>query len=250
MGEKSLAAWRFAEKAVPRFWWMAAFSGAAGLYAALFAVPSDARHGDIFRIIFLHVPASWMSLFIYLCMAFWAGWGLFSAKRGCFSDSCLSYAMSSALTPTGALFTFLSLWTGALWGKPSWGAWWVWWDARLVSELILLFMYAGIISLRSAIDDPRRADKAVALLTLVGSVNIPVVYFSVHWWTTLHQGYSITLTRPPAMAPAAFWTLLLCVFACAMYTAAVSLMRFGNLLLERAGMAGWPRGAIPAAENG
>ena len=107
--------------------------------------------------------------------------------------------MARALAPTGALFTFLALWTGALWGKPTWGTWWVW-DARLTSELILLFLYIGFMALQAAIDDPRRADRAGAVLALVGVVNVPIIYFSVKWWNTLHQGASVSLTAAPSMA--------------------------------------------------
>ncbi|MDR1163343.1 MAG: heme ABC transporter permease CcmC [Candidatus Accumulibacter sp.] len=228
------AAYRLAGKAIPYFWALTVAAGAAGLYAAFFLALPDARQGEIFRIIFLHVPASWMSLFIYLCMAFLAALALFFNARA-------SSILLSALAPTGALFTFLSLSTGALWGKPIWGSWWVWWDARLVSELILFFMYIGFIALASAIEDPKRADKASALLALVGVANIPIVYFSVRWWHTLHQGYSITLTRPPTVAAVTFWGILLCVLACMAYTAAVALMRFRNIVLERERDAEWVR---------
>jgi heme exporter protein C len=154
--------------------------GIAGLWIGFFVAPTDAQQGEGYRIIFVHVPASWMSMFIYLVMAFWAGLGLALQHR-------LSGMMAQALAPTGALMAFLSLWTGALWGKPMWGAWWVW-DARLTSELILFFLYLGFMALQAAIDDPRRADKAGAILALVGVVNIPIIYFSVKWWNTLHQG--------------------------------------------------------------
>ena len=142
-----------------------------GLYIGFFVAPTDCQQGEAYRIIFIHVPAAWMSMFIYLVMAFWAALGLVFNTR-------LSSMMAQALAPTGALFTFLALWTGALWGKPIWGTWWVW-DARLTSELILLFLYLGFMALQAAIDDPRRADRAGALLALVGVVNVPIIYFSV-----------------------------------------------------------------------
>ena len=126
---------------------------------------------------------------IYLVMAFWAAVGLIFNTR-------LASMMAVALAPTGALMTFLALWTGALWGKPTWGTWWVW-DARLTSELILLFLYIGFMSLHAAIDDERRADRAAAVLALVGVVNVPIIYFSVKWWNTLHQGASVSLTKAP-----------------------------------------------------
>ena len=172
-------------------------------------------------------------MFIYLVMAGWAALGLAFNFR-------LSGMMASALAPTGALFAFLSLWTGALWGKPMWGAWWVW-DARLTSELILLFLYAGFIALQSAIDDPRRADRAGAILALVGVVNIPIIYFSVKWWNTLHQGASVSLTRAPSMATTMLWGMVLCALACWMYSIAVSLMRVRIIILQREKHTDWVR---------
>jgi hypothetical protein len=159
----------------------------------------------------------------------------------------LSGMMASALAPTGALFAFLSLWTGALWGKPMWGTWWVW-DARLTSELILLFLYIGFIALQAAIDDPRRADKAGAILALVGVVNIPIIYFSVKWWNTLHQGASVSLTKAPSMAAMMLWGMLLCALACWMYSIAVALMRVRTIMLERERHTDWVRELL--AEQG
>jgi heme exporter protein C len=154
-----------------------------------FIAPTDATQGESYRIIFIHVPAAWMSMVLYLAMAGWAviGWA-FNAR--------LAFMVARAIAPTGAMFTFLALWTGALWGKPTWGAWWVW-DARLTSELILLFLYLGYMALVDAIDDTRRADQAGALLALIGVINVPVIYFSVRWWNTLHQGASISMTAAP-----------------------------------------------------
>ena len=202
-----------------------------GLWISFFVAPTDAQQGQGYRIIFVHVPTSQMSMFIYLVMAAWAGVGLAFNTR-------LSGMMASALAPTGALFAFLSLWTGALWGKPMWGTWWVW-DARLTSELILLFLYIGFIALQAAIDDPRRADKAGAILALVGVVNIPIIYFSVKWWNTLHQGASVSLTRAPSMATMMLWGMLLCTLACWMYSIAVALMRVRMIMLERERHTDW-----------
>ena len=216
---------------IPWFWALAAVLGVAGLTLGFLVAPTDAQQGEGYRIIFLHVPASWMSMFIYLVLAFWAGLGLAFNFR-------LSGMMATALAPTGALFAFLSLWTGALWGKPMWGTWWVW-DARLTSELILLFLYVGFIALQSAIDDPRRADKAGAILALVGVVNIPIIYFSVKWWNTLHQGASVSLTKSPSMATTMLWGMLLCALACWMYAIAVGLMRVRNIILERERHTDW-----------
>jgi heme exporter protein C len=135
---------------------------------------------------------------------------------------------------------FLSLWTGAFWGKPMWGAWWVW-DARLTSELILLFLYLGFISLQASIDNPRRADKAGAILALVGVINVPIIYFSVKWWNTLHQGASVSLTKAPAMAQTMLWGMLLMTLCLWMYSIAVALMRVRTLILERESHADWVR---------
>src|SRR5215510_3464032 len=177
----------------------------AGLYVGFLVAPTDAQQGEVYRIIFIHVPAAWMSMFIYLVMAGWAALGLAFNTR-------LSGMMASALAPTGALFTFIALWTGSLWGRPTWGTYWVW-DARLTSELVLLFLYFGFIALQAAIDDPRRADRAGALLAIVGVVNIPIIHYSVVWWNTLHQGASVSVTRAPSMAMTMLAGMLVMTFA-------------------------------------
>jgi heme exporter protein C len=147
-------------------------------------------------------------------------------------------ALALSLAPTGALMTFIALWTGALWGKPTWGAWWVW-DARLTSELILLFLYIGYLSLHAAIDDTRRADRAAALLALVGVVNVPIIYFSVKWWNTLHQGASVSLVRAPSMATTMLTGMLIMALAFWMYSIAVALLRLRVILLERERHTAW-----------
>ncbi|PLC52951.1 heme ABC transporter permease [Pollutimonas nitritireducens] len=220
-----------AGKLIPWFAAAAAILAIIGAYVGFFMAPTDAQQGEGYRIIFLHVPVSWMSMFIYLVMAFWAAVGLAFNNR-------LAAMMASALAPTGAMFTFLSLWTGALWGKPMWGTWWVW-DARLTSELILLFLYIGFMALQSAVDEPRRADKAGAVLALVGVVNIPIIYFSVQWWNTLHQGASVSLTQAPSMAALMLIGMLLMALASWMYTVAIALMRVRCIILEREHHAGW-----------
>jgi len=196
---------------------LAAFFAIAGLYIGFFVAPTDAQQGEVYRIIFIHVPAAWMSMFIYLVMALWAAAGLAMNTR-------LSAMMARALAPTGALFTFIALWTGSLWGKPTWGTWWVW-DARLTSELILLFLYFGFIALQASIDDRRRADRAGAVLAIVGVVNIPIIYYSVKWWNTLHQGASVSFTSAPSMAAAMLTGMLLMALAFWMYSIAVALVR-------------------------
>jgi len=165
------AFYSLAGRLLPWFAATAMLAGAAGLYMAFFVVPTDARQGEVFRIVFVHVPAAWMSIFIYVVMAFWAAVGLSL-------DTRLSFMIAHALAPTGAMFTFLALWTGAIWGKPTWGAWWIW-DARLTSELILLSLFLGSMALNAAIDDPRRADRACAVLALAGTLNLPLIYYSV-----------------------------------------------------------------------
>ena len=220
----------------PWFAALAALLAAIGLWIGFFVAPVDAQQGQGYRIIFVHVAVSWMSMFVYLVMAFWAGIGLIFNTR-------LSAMMAQALAPTGALLAFLSLWTGALWGKPMWGAYWVW-DARLTSELSLLFLYLGFIALQSAIDEPRRADRAGAVLALVGVINVPIIYFSVKWWNTLHQGASVSLTKSPSMATTMLWGMLIMALAFWMYSIAAALLRVRSIILVRERHADWVRHAV------
>ncbi len=222
-----------AGKMTPWFFALAALLAMAGLYIGFFVAPTDATQGESYRIIFIHVPAAWMSMFLYLVMAGWAAIGLIMNTR-------LSSMMATAIAPTGALMTALALVTGSLWGKPTWGTYWVW-DARLTSELVLLFLYLGFIALQAAIDDPRRADKAGAVLALVGVVNIPIIYFSVQWWNTLHQGSSVSLTRSPTMASTMLTGMLLMALAFWMYSIAASLHRVRSIMLERERRTDWVR---------
>ena len=220
-----------AGRLAPWFFVAAALLIAAGIYVGFFVAPTDAQQGEAYRIIFIHVASAWMSMFLYVIMAFWAGVGLAFNTR-------LSSMMASAVAPTGALMTFIALWTGALWGKPMWGAWWVW-DARLTSELILLFLYLGFMSLQAAIDDARRADKAGAVIALVGVVNVPIIYFSVQWWNTLHQGASVSLTRSPSMAATMLIGMLLMALGFWMYGIAATLLRVRCIILERERNSEW-----------
>jgi len=222
-----------AGKMVPLFSLLAAGLLLVGLYIAFLVAPTDATQGESYRIIFIHVPAAWMSMFLYVVMAFWAAVGLIFNTR-------LSSMMATAIAPTGALMTFLALWTGAFWGRPTWGAYWVW-DARLTSELILLFLYLGFIALQAAIDDPRRADKAGAVLALVGVVNVPIIYFSVQWWNTLHQGASVSITRAPSMATTMLWGMLVMALAFWMYSIAAVLHRLRSIILDRERRTEWVR---------
>lgn len=198
---------------------------AIGLYMSFFVAPTDYKQGEGYRIIFIHVPSAWMSMFIYLVMAFWAGIGLVFNAR-------LSFMMAQALAPTGAIMTFIALWTGAFWGKPMWGAWWVW-DARLTSELILFFLYIGFIALQGSIDDSRRADRAGAILLLVGVVNIPIIYFSVKWWNTLHQGATVTVTEGSSMATIMLQAMLIMTLAFWAYSIAMAMYRVRAIIVER-----------------
>ena len=218
---------------IPWLWAATVLLTIAGLYVGFIVAPTDATQGDSYRIIYIHVPAAWMSMLLYLVMAFWAavGWA-FKAR--------LASMVARSIAPTGAMFTFLALWTGALWGKPTWGTYWVW-DARLTTELILLFLYLGYIALVNAIDDVRRADQAGALLAVVGSVNVPIIYFSVKWWNTLHQGATISMTAAPKMADTMLTGMLLMTFACWAYAFAVVFMRTRALILERERDTAWVR---------
>ena len=214
-----------AGRMAPWFAAAAVLLAAVGLYIGFFVAPTDAQQGEVYRVIFIHVPAAWLSMFIYVVMAFWAAIGLAFSTR-------LSGMMASALAPTGALFTFIALWTGSLWGRPTWGTYWVW-DARLTSELVLLFLYFGFIALQAAIDDPRRADRAGALLAIVGVVNIPIIHYSVVWWNTLHQGASVSVTKGASMQSQMLTAMLLMALAFWMYSIAVSLVRVRCIMRER-----------------
>ena len=209
----------------------AALLAVVGLYLGLIVAPTDAQQGDSYRIIFIHVPAAWMSMFVYVVMAFWSAVALTLNTR-------LAGMMVQALAPTGALFTFIALWTGSLWGRPAWGTYWAW-DARMTSELILLFQYLGYLALRSAIADARRADRAGAVLVLVGVINVPIIYFSVKWWNTLHQGSTVSLTAAPKMAAIMLIAMAILAFAAWFYAIAVTLLRVQAIILEREKHAGW-----------
>jgi heme exporter protein C len=220
---------------------LAALFAIAGLYTGFFVAPTDAQQGEAYRIIFIHVPAAWMSMLIYVVMAFWAALGLALNTR-------LSFLMTRALAPTGALFTFIALWTGALWGRPTWGTYWVWGDTRLMTELILLFLYFGVMALQASIDDRRRADRAGALLAIVGVVNIPIIYYSVKWWNTLHQGASVSFTKAPSMAATMFTGMILMALAFWMYSIAVALTRVRCEIAENQGPTTFSSAERPAVQ--
>jgi heme exporter protein C len=206
----------FAGRLVPWLGWACVGLLIAGLYGGLVLAPPDYQQGESYRIIFIHVPSAWMSLFIYVVMAVCGGIGLIWHIK-------VAEVIAASSASVGASFTFIALVTGSLWGKPMWGTYWVW-DARLTSELILLFLYLGVIGLQSAIDDRRTASRACGVLSLVGLVNIPIIHFSVTWWNTLHQGS--TVIKAGGM---------------------VLLMRSRIEVLERERKSEWVRGAVTAA---
>jgi heme exporter protein C len=226
---------------IPWLWVLTVGLSLVGLYMGFIVAPTDATQGEAYRIIFIHVPAAWMSMVLYLVMAGWAvvGWA-FKAR--------LAAMVARAIAPTGAMFTFVALWTGAFWGKPTWGAWWVW-DARLTSELILLFLYLGYIALVESIDDHKRADSAGALLALVGAVNVPIIYFSVKWWNTLHQGATVSMTAAPKMASTMLTAMLIMTLAFWAYAFAVVFMRTRAIVLERETHTDWVADVRRSAEG-
>lgn len=224
-----------AGRLAPYFFILAAALAAWGLYLGMLVAPSDAQQGEVYRVIYIHVPAAWMSMFLYFIMACYGALTLIFNTR-------LSGMMARALAPTGAMFTAIALWTGAFWGKPTWGAYWVW-DARLTSELVLLFLYFGFIALANAFEDPRRGDRAAALLAVIGVVNLPIIYFSVKWWNTLHQGASVSF-KGTSMHVTMFTAMLVMSIAAWMYAIAVALVRVRSIILERERRAQWVRETV------
>ncbi|RMD70438.1 MAG: heme ABC transporter permease [Gammaproteobacteria bacterium] len=217
--------YRLAGRMIPWFLGISAVLFAAGLYGGLVLAPPDYQQGDSYRIIFVHVPSAWMSMFVYVVMAGAGAIGLVWRIK-------LADVMAASSAPIGASFTFLALATGSLWGKPMWGTWWVW-DARLTSELILLFLYLGFIALQAAIEDRRTAARAGAVLALVGVVNIPIIHYSVEWWNTLHQGATVTKLGAPSIHISMLIPLLLMALAFMFYYAGVVLMRARCEVLKR-----------------
>jgi len=218
-------------KLLPWFSLCCALFFAYGLVGGLFLSPPDYQQGDGFRIIYVHVPSAMMSMGVYSIMAISAFIALVWRMK-------LADAVVAASAPIGAWFTFLALFTGAVWGKPMWGTWWVW-DARLTSELILLFIYFGIIALRHAIRDKNIGAKAVQIFVLVGSVNIPIIHYSVKWWNTLHQGATITKFQKPSISPEMLYPLLAMILAFGLYYAVVLLIRIRCELIKREEKTNW-----------
>ncbi|WP_087021445.1 heme ABC transporter permease [Thaumasiovibrio subtropicus] len=198
--------------------------------------PTDYQQGDSFRLIYFHVPAAIWSMGAYLSMAIAAFIGLVWQIK-------LSDYAASAMAPVGAVFTAIALFTGAVWGKPMWGTWWVW-DARLTSELILLFLYIGVMALYNAFSDHKTAAKAAGILAIVGVVNLPIIHFSVEWWNTLHQGATITKFEKPSMDTRMLWPLLINILGFAFFFAAVTLMRFRSQILRHEARRPWAQAVV------
>lgn len=206
---------------------------AVGLYLGLVVAPSDYEQGESYRIIYVHVPSAWMSMFVYVFMAVLAAVGLIWRVK-------LAESMATASAPIGASFTFLALVTGSIWGKPMWGTWWVW-DARLTSELILLFLYFGFMALQSAISDRQTAWRAASILLLVGVVNIPIIHYSVEWWYTLHQPATITKFDKPSIHVSMLIPLLVMAVAFQLFYFSVLMSRVRAEILHRERRTQWVR---------
>jgi heme exporter protein C len=230
--------YRVAGKLIPWFGWPAFILIVAALYGGLVLAPPDYQQGDAFRIIYMHAPSAWMSLFVYVVMALSAAIGLIWRMK-------LAHAVAASCAPIGASFTFAALATGALWGQPMWGTWWVW-DARLTSELILLFLYLGYMALRASIEDLQRADRASAVLAIVGVINVPIIHYSVVWWNTLHQAPSVTKMGAPTISASMLVPLLMMILGFTLFFAAVLLIRVRGEVLRRERSAVWIREVLNA----
>jgi heme exporter protein C len=219
--------------------WLLAGAGlaiAAGLVGGLVFAPPDYQQGDAFRIIYVHVPGAFLSLMVYCIMAVAGAIGLIWRIK-------MGHAVAVASAPVGASFTLIALVTGSLWGKPMWGTYWAW-DPRLTSELILLFLYVGVMSLRSAFEDSQRGDRAAALLAIVGVINVPIIHFSVQWWNSLHQGPTIAKIGAPSMPGSMLWPLLAMLLGFALFFGAVLCMRLRGEILNRERQSTWVREAV------
>ncbi|MDX1838807.1 heme ABC transporter permease [Legionella taurinensis] len=204
-----------------------------GLVWGLFFAPPDYQQGDAFRIIYIHVPAAFLSMSLYAWMAFLAVLLLVWRIK-------LAGLMLSVVAQLGAVMAFLALATGSIWGKPMWGAWWVW-DARLTSELILLLLYIAILAIRSAFSDSERGDRVIAILTLVGLVDLPIIHYSVYWWNTLHQGSTLSVFAKPKIAAPMLYPLLLSLLGFTLYALWIILHKARNELLLRERRQQWVR---------
>ncbi len=228
--------YRLAGLLTPWFAWPAGLAIVAALYGGLVLAPPDYQQGEGFRIIYVHAPSAWLSVMIYSVMAIAAGIGLIWRMK-------VAHAAAASCAGIGAWFTVVSLVTGMLWGKPMWGTYWVW-DPRLTAQLVLLFLYLGYMGLRSGIDDLGRADRASAVLALVGVVNIPIIRYSVEWWNSIHQAPSVMKMEKPSMPMEMLVPLLLMFLGFTLYFAAVMLVRLRAEILRRERNASWIREAL------
>lgn len=233
--------YQLSETLSPWIGWLCLITLAVGTYLSLFVAPSDYQQGESYRIIFIHVPAAWMSMFVYVVMAFAGAIGLIWKIR-------LADLVANAAAPIGAVFTFLALATGSLWGKPMWGTWWVW-DARLTAELILLFLYLGYMALNAAIENPQTAARATALLALVGLINIPIIHYSVEWWFTLHQPATITKLDKPSIHLSMLIPLLVMAVGFKLYFIHNLLTRVRTLILQREQRTRWVHEKLLGTEH-
>jgi heme exporter protein C len=224
-------AYRTAGLVRPWLFWPAVLLMVIGALGGLVLAPEDYQQKDAFRIIYVHVPSASLSLMIYTVMAVAAGVGIIWRIK-------LAHAVAAACAPIGAWFTVATLVTGSIYGKPMWGTWWEW-DPRLTSELILLFLYLGYMALRASFDDTQRADRASAILAIVGVVNVPIVKYSVVWWNSLHQGPSISKLAAPSIEGSMLWPLLVMMLAFALYFGAVLCDRLRGEILRRERNASW-----------
>ena len=229
---------RIANAILPWCGLLAAGAIGAGLYLGLFASPPDYQQGETVRIMYVHVPSAWMALFVYTVVAVASGMALIWRHP-------LADLVAKASSPIGACFTFLALATGSLWGKPMWGTWWAWGDARLTSMLVLFFLYLGHMALMNAFDNPARGARAAAILALVGFVNVPIIKFSVDWWSTLHQPASVFRMDGPTIHESMLWPLLLMAVGFKAYYVTVMLLRVKSELIAARLNA---RAALAAAE--
>jgi heme exporter protein C len=220
----------------PWFLTLAALAIGYGTIAGLVFAPPDYRQGDAFRIIYVHAPSAWLSLMAYTTMAVAGAIGLIWRIK-------VAHAVSAAVAPIGASFTLLALVTGSLWGRPMWGTYWAW-DPRLTSELILLFLYFGVMSLRPAFEDSSRGDRAAALLAIVGVINVPIIHYSVLWWNSLHQGATVAKLGKPAIDSTMLWPLLSNFLGFMLFFGAVLCMRLRGEVLNRERQATWVREAL------
>ncbi|HET7300198.1 MAG TPA: heme ABC transporter permease [Oleiagrimonas sp.] len=225
--------YRFAGKLRPWCFWLAIIATVIGLYGGLVLAPPDYQQGDAFRIIYVHVPSAWMGLFIYATMAVAAFIALVWRIK-------LAEVVAMQSAPIGAAFTFITLVTGSLWGQPTWGTWWTW-GARLTSELVLLFLYLGVLGLYHAFEDRRQGARAASFLAIIGLVNLPIVHYSVQWWNTLHQGTTVRLLGPSTIDSRMLWPLLVMALATHLYWAASLLGRVRTDLLDLESGKHWVR---------